>query len=107
MLLRVSAAGGRLRLLVDRSLSRLGMGEDAFLLVIACLIGVVTAGAAVGFHELIVLIREALYRRGGPRYLYGRGVWLLIAIPAAGGLGAGALSRFGLRERECHGLVAG
>src|SRR5439155_17821666 len=65
----------------------------------------VTAGAAVGLHELIVLIREALYRRGGPSYLYGRGVWLLIAIPAAGGLAVGALSRFVFREREGHGLV--
>src|SRR6185503_20992634 len=97
MFSRLSAAGARLRLITDRSLSRLGLGEDSFLLVIACLIGVVTAAAAVGFHELIVLIRTALYTRGGADFLYGRGVWLLIVIPAAGGLAVGAMARFVFR----------
>src|SRR5438132_3467482 len=105
MFVRLSAAAARLRLLVDRFLSRLGLGDDAFLLVIACLIGVVTAAAAVGFHELIVLIRTVLYTRGGPGFLYGRGVWMLIVIPAAGGLAVGLMARFVFREREGHGMV--
>jgi CIC family chloride channel protein len=105
MLVRVTAAGARLRLLVDRTLSHLGMGDDSFLLVVAFLIGIVAAGAAVGFHELIVVIREFLYRRGGSGYLYGRGVWLLMVIPAAGGLMVGVLTRFIFREREGHGMV--
>jgi chloride channel protein, CIC family len=101
----ISNAAARSRLLVDRTLSRFGLGDDAFLLVIACLIGVVTAAAAVGFHELIVLIRTVLYTRAGPDFLYGRGVWLLIVIPAAGGLAVGAMARFVFREREGHGIV--
>src|SRR3954451_23171175 len=105
MLRRVTVAGARLGLLTDRFLSRFGMGEDAFLLVVACLIGLVTAAAAVGFHELIVYIRETLYRHGDPTVLYGRGVWLLIVFPTAGGLAVGALSRFVFRQREGHGLV--
>src|SRR4051812_18919956 len=106
MLVRVSAAGARFRLLVDRALSRFGMGEDSFLLIIACVIGVVSAAAAVGFHELIVLIREALYRHEGlSGYLYGKGVWLLMVIPALGGLTVGVLARFVFREREGHGMV--
>ena len=60
MFVRVSAAGARLRLVTDRALSRLGLGDDTFLLIIAGLIGMVTAAAAVGFHELIVLIRTFL-----------------------------------------------
>src|SRR2546421_6143577 len=105
MLVRISAAGARLRLVVDRFLSRLALGDDAFLRVIACLIGVVTAAAAVGFHELIVLIRTILYTRGGPSFLYGRGVWMLIVIPSAGGLAVGLMTRFVFREREGHGMV--
>jgi CIC family chloride channel protein len=102
---RISNAAARIRLLVDRTLSSMGLGDDAFLLVIAALIGLVTAAAAVGFHELIVLIRTLLYTRGGPDFLYGRGVWLLIVIPAAGGLAVGAMARFVFREREGHGIV--
>src|SRR4051812_28602536 len=105
MVTRVTAAGARFRLLTDRFLSRFGMGEDAFLLIVACLIGVTTAAAAVGFHELIILIREALYRRFGAHLLYGTGVWLLIAIPALGGLAVGLMTRYVFREREGHGMV--
>jgi CIC family chloride channel protein len=105
MIRRLPAIGERLRLFTDRLLSRFGMGQDAFLLVASILIGVAAAIAAVGFHELIVLIRELLYKRGGPDFLYGPGIWLLIAIPAGGGLIVSLLVRFVFREREGHGMV--
>src|SRR3954471_16309308 len=98
MLVGLSAVGARLRLLVDRALARLGMREDAFLLILAGVIGVVAAAAAVGVHELIVVIRGTLYHRRGAEFLYGRGVWLLMLIPAVGGLAVGALTRFVFRE---------
>src|SRR5213076_1511795 len=58
-----SAAAARFRILVTRGLSVIGFRDDSFLLVIAALVGVVTAGAALGFHELIYGIRHLLYRR--------------------------------------------
>src|SRR5438874_533142 len=94
MIRRFSAAGGHLRLLIDRILSRFGLGDETLLLFLACLIGVVTAAAAVAFHELIQLIRDALYARGGANFLYGHGVWLLVLLPAAGGLVVAVLSRY-------------
>src|SRR5205814_1515385 len=100
-----SAAAARLRLLTDRALTRLGLSENVFLLVLAVLIGVVTAAAAVGFHELIQFIRYSLYTRVGPDLLYGRAVVLLILLPALGGLAVGVITRFILREREGHGIV--
>jgi len=48
----------RIRLFASNALSRLGFREDAFLLLLAVLIGIVTAAAAVGFHELIRAIRK-------------------------------------------------
>src|SRR5688572_23055379 len=82
----------RVRLLVNRVSERLGFGEDGFLIILAILIGIVTAAAAVGFHELIDLIRRALYGRIAQDKLYGRHIWLLLLFPAAGGLVVGLLN---------------
>jgi CIC family chloride channel protein len=105
MLRSVGEPGFRVRVLMTRLLARLGLGESSFLLVLAVVIGFVSAAAAVGFHELIYAIRDLLYWREGAEFLYGKGVWLLILIPAAGGLTVGALSRYVFRTREGHGVT--
>src|SRR6185503_8131503 len=105
MLARLSDAGARIRMITDRALARLGLGENGFLLVIAALIGVVTAAAAVGFHEVIIIVRQQLYGRAGAEFLYGRGIWLLIVLPALGGLAVGLFTRFVMRDREGHGII--
>jgi hypothetical protein len=61
----LTGLGARLRVLVTRLLARLGMREDSFLIIPAVLIGVVTAFAAVGFHDLIEAIRDLLYEGAG------------------------------------------
>src|ERR1043165_7794799 len=77
----------RFRIIATRAMQKLGMREDAFLVLLAVGIGLVTAVAAVSFHELIGLIRRYLYGHLGQRLdLYHRGLALLILIPAAGGL---------------------
>ena len=102
----LSAPGGRFRVLVQKRLGKLGFGDDAFLLLMAVLIGTVTGAAAVGFHELTNLIRDALYKRPGEEgFLYGHGMWLLVLLPAAGGLAVGLVSRYVFRAREGHGVV--
>src|SRR5438034_1226097 len=100
MISGLSAGGARFRLLIDRWMMRLGLGENAFLLVLAFLIGIVTAAAAVAFHLLIGFIRRHLYASGGEHFLYGHGLWLLVVIPAAGGLCVGLIARFVFHERE-------
>ena len=105
MHLPLSGAGARCRTLFTRLFARLGLREDSFLLILAVLIGIVTAGAAVGFHELIDIIRTALYASPGSRLLYGKAIALLIVIPAAGGLAVGVVSRFVFRQREGHGII--
>ena len=61
MLQLLTDAGLRFRLMISRVLLRLGFGDQAFLVPLAVLIGIVSAGAAVAFHELIHLIRDLLY----------------------------------------------
>ncbi len=65
-----------------------------------------TAAASVGFHELILWVRNELYLRSGEGRLYhGWGMLLLIAFPAAGGLLVGIISQYIFRMREGHGIV--
>ena len=87
-------------------MGRLGLGGPSLLMLLAAVIGVVTAAAAVAFHESIERVRQWAYvdlARHVP--LYGRGVWLLVLIPAAGGLAVGLLVRYVIRAREGHGIV--
>lgn len=101
----VAAAGTRLRILITRLLGRFGAGGDAFLVIVAVLIGLVTAAAAVGFHTLIVETRTLLYERFGEQRLYGPWLFMLVVWPALGGLTVGVLARYVLRAREGHGVV--
>ncbi len=100
----VISAATRCRVIVQHFLLRLGFREDAFLLFVAVFVGIVTAAAAVGFHELITLLRNLLYRDFGPS-LYDRWIGLLIIWPAMGGLAVGVLSRLVFRAREGHGVI--
>lgn len=101
----LSGLGNRARVLCIRGLRRLGMREESFLIVPAVLIGIVTAAAAVGFHELIQKIKDLFYGKTGPDVLYGAGLLLLILFPALGGLAVGIISRYIARTREGHGVI--
>jgi CIC family chloride channel protein len=79
--------------------------DQTFLLILAVLVGIVTAVAAVGFHELIVFVRDRLYLDVGSDFLYGPGMALLILYPAAGGLAVGIIGHVLLRGVEGHGIV--
>jgi CIC family chloride channel protein len=102
----VTEPAARLRAGVTRILARLGFRDDSFLLILAVIVGMITAAAAVGFHELILLVRDQLYYRAGEQYLYrGKGMFLLIAFPTAGGLIVGLIGRYIFHVREGHGIV--
>jgi CIC family chloride channel protein len=100
-----TATGERLRILFTRLFARLGLGDEAFLLVMAVIIGTIGGAAAVGFHELINFIRDLMYERPGEQFLYGKGMFLLVIFPTVGGLAVGLVSRYVFRTREGHGIV--
>ncbi|MEM7808024.1 MAG: chloride channel protein [Planctomycetota bacterium] len=102
---RVGIVGARFRVLLGRIGKRLGLAEETLILPMAVLVGVVTAAAAVGFHELILILRDTLYARAGEDFLYGPGIWMLLVIPAVGGLVVGIISRVVSGEKEGHGVV--
>jgi len=105
MFSNLKLAPTRVRLISTRALSRLGFREDSFLIVLAVVIGFITAAAAVAFHQLIDVLRDLLYMRIGAANLYGRDMVLLIVWPALGGLVVGVVSRYVFRAREGHGIV--
>ena len=103
---QVSAIASRFRLLLFGARWRSwGFRDDAFLLIFAALIGVITAAAAVGFHELINWIRDLLYQRFDPKFLYGPGCPLIILWPALGGLVTGVIANIIVRDREGRGVI--
>ncbi len=81
----LSAIAARFRVLLSRALGFMGFRDDAFLLIVSVIIGVVTAAAAVGFHELINWIRDALYQQIDSEFLYRTGCPLIILWPAPAG----------------------
>lgn len=106
MLVGLSSTSLRLRALSRQMMARLATGDEIRLLLLAAVIGVVTAAAAVAFHELIDVTRRLLYEKLDPVVnLYGRGIAWLVVIPALGGLAVGVISRFVMRAREGHGIV--
>src|SRR5437762_11897537 len=98
----LSAIASRLRLLITRQLARLGFREDSFLLLLALVVGIITAAAAVAFHSLIVYTRDLLYvRLGEHAHLFRHpGVWLLVLLPAAGSLAVDLISHYVLHALD-------
>ncbi len=97
--------GPRFRLVTTRSFARLGLRPDSFLVVVAVIVGLLTAAAAVSFHELINVIRNLLYNQLGEVRLYGPWMVMLVVWPALGGLLVGFISQYIFRAREGHGIV--
>jgi CIC family chloride channel protein len=101
----VTLVASRFRVLVSRGLAFIGFRDDSFLLLVATFIGVITAAAAVGFHELINSIRDTLYRDLDPKFLYSAGSFLLILWPMLGGLIVGFIANVLVRDREGSGVI--
>ncbi len=102
----LSLAAARFRIAISRGMTYFGFREDSFLMILAALIGVVTAIAAVAFHQLIDVIRRALYHDLASHVaLYGRGIVLLVLLPALGGLVVGVVTNYVIRARAGTGII--
>jgi chloride channel protein, CIC family len=97
-------SGGILKQDLIRFLKRFGFREEAFLILLACVIGALTGLGSVGFTKLIELAHEFCYGSGAHTGLYaGRAIFLVI-LPAAGALLVGLITYFFAREAKGHGV---
>lgn len=106
MLSLIQQTALRLRVGTDRILARFGLAEHAILVPLAVVIGVLTSGLAVAFHELIAWVRNVLFKSSiSAEVLYGAGLPLLILLPTLGGLVVGLFNHFVTRGKPGHGVV--
>lgn len=84
----------RFRVLFGRVLRVFGLGEASFLIFLSCLVGLLAAPAAVAFHAVTNAIRDYVFIRRDANFLYGWGFFLLLLIPAAGGLLVGLTRKY-------------
>src|SRR3954470_10308349 len=101
----IELMGDGARRVLTRVSTRLGFGERTILVPMAVLVGVITAAAAVAFHELVQHVRQALYPAQYTDFLYGKGVALLIVLPALGGLVVGLFNRYVIGGRGAAGMA--
>ena len=98
---RLQVRAQRFHLAFRHSVSRLGLRDEYFLVLISILIGGATGVFAHFFYSLIELVREYAY---GEQGLYGGRIWMLIVLPTAGALLVGHITHFFAREAKGHGV---
>ncbi len=78
--------------------------EELLLYLLACVIGVLTALAAVGFNQLIEWVDAICYGSSSTPGLYRERYILLFFLPSLGALLVGLIARFYSREAVGHGV---
>jgi CIC family chloride channel protein len=78
--------------------------DELLLYLLACLIGVLTALAAVGFNAMIEWVDALAYGSETFGGIYGERYLFLFLLPAAGGLLVGLIARFYSHEAVGHGV---
>jgi CIC family chloride channel protein len=96
--------GGSIRLKFGRLLKRMGFGEDAWLIVLGGIIGILTGLGSVGFTKLIHLSHDLCYGDSQSGGIYSGRSFYLILLPAAGALLVGLITYFFAREAKGHGV---
>ena len=94
---------GTFRLRLQTFSDRFHISENNILIITAIVIGIGTGLGAVFFIWLIDQV-QYLFFEGGQALLGGMGRWLLVLIPAAGGLIAGPVIAFFASEAKGHGV---
>lgn len=97
------AAGSFVRRL-SRWMRRLGFRDEHLLTLVAIAVGAATGAGACGFYWLIEQSIELAYGHGREGGMFQGRLWLLVAIPAGGGLLVGLISYYFAREVKGHGV---
>ncbi len=101
---RPTNRGGKLRVKFAKLLKRLGFSEDAYLIVLAGVIGILTALGSIVFTKLIHTAHGFCYGDAEHAGLYGGRLIFLILLPASGALLVGLITYYFAREAKGHGV---
>ena len=101
---RLAVRGKRFRIRVRRAITRIGIREEYFLVLVSILIGGTTGIFAHMFFYLIESARELAYGHSDHGGLFEGRTWMLIALPTIGALLVGHITRYFAREAKGHGV---
>ena len=97
-------SGGKKRAARTKLFKRLGFGEEAFLIMLACIIGSLTGVGSVAFTFLIEAAHTFCYGHDNNGGLYNAQKYMLILLPAIGALAVGFITYYFAREAKGHGV---
>ena len=101
---RLAVHSQRLRIRLRQAITRIGLGDETFLVLVSIVIGGATGIFAHLFFYMIELAREFAYGGGEDVGLFAGRAWMLLLMPLAGALGVGCITHFFAREAKGHGV---
>ncbi|MHC5111199.1 MAG: chloride channel protein [Planctomycetota bacterium] len=101
---KLAIRGIRFRVRMTNILTRAGIKEEYFLVLVSILIGATTGLFAQLFYDLIEGVRHVAFGPGGDAGLFNGRWWMLILLPTVGGLAVGMLTFHFAREAKGHGV---
>jgi len=101
---RFAARGHRFRLKIVGGVSKIGLKDEYFLVLLSILIGAATGIFAHIFYFLIEYASHFAYGHGGQTGLFAGQLWMVVLLPTLGGLLVGHITYFFAREAKGHGV---
>jgi len=101
---RLAIRGQRLRIRLQGAFTKIGVGDEPFLILVSILIGTATGIFAHLFYQLIEFARHTAYGQGEHVGLFAGRPWMLVVLPTVGALFVGLITYFFAREAKGHGV---
>ena len=101
---RLAIHGHKLRLRLVRAITKTGLKDEYFLILVSILIGAATGIFAHVFYSLIEYARNIAYGEAGRSGLFAGRMWMLVVLPAVGALIVGCITYYFAREAKGHGV---
>ncbi|MBI1368067.1 MAG: CBS domain-containing protein [Planctomycetes bacterium] len=94
----------KIKMRAVRLLRQIGFSRDWYLIPLAAVIGSMSGVVALGFGNLVRFSETFFYENLGGRNLRAEHVWLLLALPAVGGLAVGLIKSAFELPMVSHGI---
>lgn len=101
---RLAVRTQRLRIRLRHTITKAGLGDETFLILVSVLIGTATGISAHIFFRLIEGAHHFAYGGGDYPGLFAGRWWMLLALPTVGALLVGYITFYFAREAKGHGV---